>query len=375
MDSSSSANSVPTPSGPACSVLVDDPAILDRALVAGSVNWEQVRGEWALLCVPSLVPTYVERVLRLAQALGHPFKPEELPQLKELFRTKAQAGYEKSPYSRLLVRYGSATPPEKGLLWQLNIVVVSPLDQAQQFVSARPPEEFEAFPDAMVMDVATSLAETGTEKGGAQRSLSILDIGGGTGRNALALKSFGHKVTVLDSNGVMLDALYRRLAQLPTPNGVKVIEGSVLDDRILLPKNNFDYVILTGVLPYFSSLEELQQVFERVAIALKSGGQVLLDAFVASDGYEPTQLAQEMGRISDAMMFTPSMLDAAIAGTALTLVADADAWTYEMDHLSPKAKEARQWLESWALAQRIFALPVGQRPPISLRWLRYQKAA
>ena len=371
MDSSSSAQSAPTPSGPACSVLVNDPALLDRALAAGSVNWEQVRGEWALLCVPSLVTTYVERSQRLAQALGSPFKPEELPQLAELFRTKVQEGYDKSPYSRLVVRYVTAMPPAKGLIWRLDLVVVSPQDQAQRFVSARPPEQFEAFPDAMVMDVAAALAETD----GAQRSLSILDIGGGTGRNALALKRFGHKVTVLDSNGVMLDALQTRLAQLPTPNGVKVIEGSILDDRILLPKNSFDYVILTGVLPYFSSLEELRQVFERVAIALKPEGQVLLDSFVTSDGYEPTQLAQEMGRVSDAMMFPPAMLEAAIEGTALTFVADEDAWAYEMAHLSPEAKEARQWLESWALAKRIFALPVGQRPPVSLRWLRYQKAA
>ncbi|MEM1427630.1 MAG: hypothetical protein AAGF75_13900, partial [Cyanobacteria bacterium P01_H01_bin.130] len=99
-----------------------------------------------------------------------------------------------------------------------------------------------------------------------------------------------------------------------------------------------------------------------------------LDAFVTSEGYEPTQLAQEMGRVSDAMMFPPAVLEAALEGTALTLVADDDAWDYEMARLSPEAKTARQWLESWALGQRIFALPVGQRPPVSLRWLRYQKA-
>ena len=341
---------------------------LEQALMTGALNWERSQGEWALLCVPSLVPMYGQRIQRLAQALGYPFTAAEVAQLQATLQRKIQAGHDASPYSRLVVRYGTVPPPDRGLMWKFETRVVSPQDQAGQFVAARPPETFEAYPDAMVVATVQILIETLGE------SLSILDIGGGTGRNGLALADLGHRVTVLDSNGVMLQALEERLAQRSHPRAMTVIEGSVLDERVIFPRDSFDVVILTGVLPYFSSLAELQRVFERVAIALKPGGQVLLDAFVTTDGYEPSPLAQEMGRVSDAMMFPPALLAAAIAGTGLSLVEETDAWAYEMEHLSTEAKQARQWLESWALAKRIFALPEGQRPPVTLKWLRYTKA-
>lgn len=344
-----------------------DPAVLDRALMSGALGWEGVRGEWVLLCVPSLVPTYVERIQRLAQGFGHPFTAAEIPRLQAMLQSKIQAGCEASPYSRVVVRYGTMSPPNRGLAWKMETVVVSPQDQAARFVAAHPPQEFEAHPDAMVMATAAAM--------GQGRSLNVLDIGGGTGRNGLALAAVGHQVTVLDSNGVMLQALDERLAQVSAPSQVTVVEGSVLDERILLPTDRFDLVILTGVVPYFSSLAELQRLFGRVAATVRAGGQVLLDAFVTTDGYEPTQLALEMGRISDAIMVPPSVLERAIAGTGLTLVAEEDAWDYEMTHLSSDAKQARQWLESWALAKRIFALPPGQRPPVALKWLRYAKGA
>ncbi|MEM9770670.1 MAG: class I SAM-dependent methyltransferase [Cyanobacteria bacterium P01_D01_bin.73] len=363
---------MPSPSSksaaPSCSVLVTDPKLLDRSLVAGAIGWERQQGSWVVLCVPSLVPVYVERAQRLAYAFGHPFTAEEMPRVQEMFREKVKAGFSASPYSRLVVRYGTAPPPERGLVWQLETFVVSPQEQAEQFVVNRPPEQFEAFPDAMVMAVADAVSTDA-----AAPSLDILDIGGGTGRNGLALAAAGHQVTVLDSNAVMLRALGDRLAERSEKSQVTVIEGSVLDERVVFPSNGFDLVILTGVLPYFSSLEELQQVFQQVAIALKPGGQVLLDAFVTTDDYQPTGLAREMGRISDAMMFQPSTLDEAIAGTGLGLVGEDDAWAYEMENLEPEAKEARQWLESWAMAKRIFALPKGQRPPVVLKWLRYSK--
>ncbi|MEM9244884.1 MAG: methyltransferase domain-containing protein, partial [Cyanobacteria bacterium P01_F01_bin.153] len=168
-------------------------------------------------------------------------------------------------------------------------------------------------------------------------------------------------------------ALGDRLSKLPEADQITVVEGSVLDNNVVFPTNCFDLVVLSGVLPYFSSVEELKEVFNRVAGALKAGGQMLLDAFVTTDGYQPNQLAREMGRVSDAMMFPPSMLKTAVAETGLVLVEEEDAWAYEMANLQPKAKQARQWLESWALAKRIFALPKGQRPPVVLKWLRYGK--
>ncbi|MEM6502856.1 MAG: class I SAM-dependent methyltransferase [Cyanobacteria bacterium P01_C01_bin.89] len=357
---------MPPSPAPSCSVLVTDPQLLDRALMGGAVSWERLQGSWAVLCVPSLVPTYVERAQRLAQAFGHPFTAEEMPRLRELFREKVQAGYDASPYSRLVVRYGTVPPPDRGLMWQLETVVVSPQNQAEQFIVNRPPDQFEAFPDAMVMAVATEMGADG-------QILKVLDIGGGTGRNGLTLATAGHQVTVLDSNEVMLQAFGDRLAKLPNAEQITVIEGSVLDSNVVFPTNCFDLVILSGVLPYFSSLEELKEVFSRVSGALKPGGQVLLDAFITTDGYQPNQLAQEMGRVSDAMMFPPSMLAAAVAQTGLGLVAEEDAWAYETANLEPKAKQARQWLESWASAKRIFALPQGQRPPVVLKWLRYGK--
>ncbi|MGD1851175.1 MAG: class I SAM-dependent methyltransferase, partial [Cyanophyceae cyanobacterium] len=236
----------------------------------------------------------------------------------------------------------------------------------------RQPNQFESFPDAMVMAVAAKISAE-KQGNGAARALRILDIGGGTGRNGLPLAAAGHQVTVLDSNEVMLQALGDRRSQQPEDHPITGIEGAGFDSNVVFPTNSFDLVILSGVLPYFSSLEELRKVFTQGAKALMSGGQILLDAFITTEPYEPTQLAREMGRVSDAMMFPPSLLEMAIAQTGLTLVSEEDAWTYEMENLEPRAKEARRWLVSLALAKRIFALPKGQRPPVILKWLRYLK--
>ncbi|MGD1852258.1 MAG: class I SAM-dependent methyltransferase, partial [Cyanophyceae cyanobacterium] len=266
---------MPPSPAPSCNVLVTDSKLLDRALVGGAVGWERLQGSWAVLCVPSLVPTYVERAQRLAQGFGHPFTAEEMPRLQSLFREKVQAGYDASPYSRLVVRYGTAPPPDQGLMWQLETVVVSPQNQAEQFIVNRPPNQFESFPDAMVMAVAAKISAEKQGNGEAS-ALRILDIGGGTGRNGLPLAAAGNQVTGLDSNEVMLQALGERRSQQPEDHPITVIEGAVLDSNVVFPTNSFDLVILSGVLPYFSSLEELRKVFTQGAKALMSGGQILL---------------------------------------------------------------------------------------------------
>jgi hypothetical protein len=84
-------------------------------------------------------------------------------------------------------------------------------------------------------------------------------------------------------------------------------------------------------------------------------------------------LARQLSYVTDSFLLTPSELAEAIAGLPLRLVSDESALDYERAHLSPTAWAARAWLDSWATGDRLFALNPDERPPLSLRWLVYER--
>jgi SAM-dependent methyltransferase len=94
--------------------------------------------------------------------------------------------------------------------------------------------------------------------------LSILDIGGGSGRFAIPLAERGHSVTVIDISQLALKLLHSR-----RPFGVSTRLGDFLAQNF---ENPFDVVIGMESIWYFTSIT-FERLFAKIHSVLRPGGR------------------------------------------------------------------------------------------------------
>lgn len=354
------------PEEPITPTVVTDPDRLDRALLQGAHAWEASRGELALLCVPGMIDLHVRRLEMLAAVLGYPFSPEEMARVRATVAQNVEEGFAASPYSQLLVRYSPAPPPHRGLVWDIRPVAISYSDRAKLFLQYRPPQDCDRYPDAKVLDLAATLRDQAPAA-----TIPVLDVGAGTGRNAIALAQQGHLVDAIEFTPEMLDTI-RQLAK-DAGVAIDLIEQDIRDPAFTPKLDRYGLIVLTGVVQYFSDPAQLAHLLAKLAPALRPGGKIVMDCFVTTDGYDPTPLARQLSYVTDSFLLQPAELARAIASLPLRVVSDEPALAYEREHLPPEALAARAWLDPWATGDRLFPLGEQQRPPISLRWLVYER--
>jgi SAM-dependent methyltransferase len=107
----------------------------------------------------------------------------------------------------------------------------------------------------------------------AAAGLDVLDLGGGTGGDAVRLAGQGHRVTVVDPSPDALAALDRRAAEanLEPPGGVTGVLGDTTDLAEHIQPASFDLVICHGVLEH---VDDPGQALAATAAALRPGGYV-----------------------------------------------------------------------------------------------------
>jgi SAM-dependent methyltransferase len=196
----------------------------------------------------------------------------------------------------------------------------------------------------------------------------VLDLGAGTGRNALFLARRGHPVDAVElvpGLGALIGAQATE-EKLP----VRVIVGDLFE---VGPELGRDYrlVLLGGVAADFREPPELGRALGLAADRLAPGGYVVLGVHVARPGYEPDETARQWAQQCCAMFFTSRELAVAIRELGLELVADDSAHDYEATHLPEKEWPPTPSYAEWALGQHMFALGRAECP-IELRWLVYR---
>ncbi len=97
----------------------------------------------------------------------------------------------------------------------------------------------------------------------------VLDLAGGTGRNAFFLASLGHRVLVLERSGSALLRIRDRLAKEPLP--VHPVFFDLEDESLPLPPGPF----AGAVVSYFVH----RPLLHRLADHLISGGLLLIEGF------------------------------------------------------------------------------------------------
>jgi SAM-dependent methyltransferase len=217
-------------------------------------------------------------------------------------------------------------------------------------------------PDARVWALAGETADASTCR--------VLDIGAGTGRNALALARRGHPVDAVEI-APKLAHIIRSEAERESLD-VSVIERDVfatMDDV----RRDYQLIVASELVPDFRTTQQLRSLFELAAHCLASGGRLLFNAFVPREGYTPDDASRELGQQCNTMVFTWEEMSKAIDLLPLELVADDSAYQYEKTHLPEGAWPPTAWFANWASGLDVFDV-AREESPIELRWLVYQKA-
>ena len=197
----------------------------------------------------------------------------------------------------------------------------------------------------------------------------VLDIGAGTGRNALALARRGHPVDVVELTAKFADMI-RSDAERESLD-VRVIQRDVfatMDDL----RRDYQLILVSEVVPDFRTTQQLRGVFELAAQCLAPGGRLVFNAFLARHGYTPDNAARELGEQMYTSMFTRDEMSTAAAGLPLELVADDSVYEYEKAHLPDGAWPPTGWYAEWVSGLDVFDVE-RENSPIELRWLVYQK--
>ena len=325
--------------------------LLRRAVTSGRIR---------LPAVPALLDDYQALCERSFAALGVTFNAEQQARLKSVLAGQLAAAYAASPRAEIVIAYES--PVGLNVNYTVTPSAASLGETYDHWVATREPPYFGTTADARV----TALAAESP----APAACPVLDIGAGTGRNALALARRGHPVDAVELSGKFAAILREEAGRESL--AMRVIERDVfasLDDL----RRDYGLVVLSEVVSDFRTTAELRRMFELAAACLASGGRLVFNVFLPQVGYTPDTAARELGLQVYTSIFTYPEVAAAVAGLPLSLVADDSVHDYEQQYLPAGAWPPTTWYADWVSGLDVFDVP-RHESPIAMRWLVYRMA-
>jgi SAM-dependent methyltransferase len=332
---------------------------LQRAMARRLHRRSIASGEISLPAVPGMLEEYVAMCAGLFESLGRGFTDEQLDSLRGILRDQLNEAFTASPRSEIVIAYNA--PVGTVLNYHVKSRWWSVEGAYENWIATREPPLFGSEPDARVWALANEAADPS--------AYPILDLGAGTGRNALALARRGHPVDVVEmtasfANGILAEAQRDALA-------VRVLQRDIfatLDDL----RRDYQLILLSEVVSDFRSTDQLRGVFELASHCLAPGGRLVFNAFVARRDYTPDESALQLGQQCYTTIFTQLQMADALAGFPLVLVSDESVYDYEKDHLPTTSWPPTSWYPDWVSGQDVFDVPRADRP-IEMRWLVYEQ--
>lgn len=336
--------------------------VLRQAMLRRLPRRLEAKGELQLPAVPALLEHYVKIFEQLWDSIGRKFAAPELAEFRASLSDALARAYAASASAKVVVSYECDPQPKRSVTWRVVAMAGTLEEEYADWVRTRTLPLFGKSPDAKVMDVARSL--------GSPPGVSVLDVGAGTGRNALPLAREGFAVDALEP----APALVRLLAEAARAESLplRIVTANVLDEGLTLPRSDYRLVFLSEVVSHFRGVAQLASLFRVAAASLAPGGLLLFNAFLAEAGYKPEELARQLSQTMWCTLFTRRDLDDALEGLPFERVADEPAASYEREHLPDGHYPSTGWFEGWSSGQDLFDLPP-DRAPMELRWLLYRK--
>ena len=318
-----------------------------------------VTGEITLPAAPSMIDEYVTMCDTLFAGVGRRFTAEQLAQVRTVLEGQLAEAYAASPRSTIVISFNA--PVGTVLNYHVRPQWWTVEGAYENWISTRKPPLFGTEPDARVWALAKEAADP--------RTHGILDIGAGTGRNALALARRGHPVDVVELTPKFADMIRSDAARELL--NVRVIQRDVFSTMADL-RQDYQLILLSEVVSDFRTTQQLRGTFELAAQCLAPGGRLVFNAFVAREGYTPDNAARELGQQMYTSIFTQHEMSTAAAGLPLELVADDSVYEYEKAHLPDGAWPPTGWYAEWVSGQDLFDVE-REQCPIEMRWLTYQR--
>jgi SAM-dependent methyltransferase len=318
-------------------------------------------GQITVPAVPSLIDEYVRMCDNLFASVGVQYSPDEFAQLKTVLKVQLAEAFRTSSRSNIVISFHA--PFGTALNYRVNIESGTLASAYDGWVGTREGSLFGVEPDARVSALAAEAADPSTYR--------VLDIGAGTGRNALALARRGHPVDAVEM-APKLAHIIRSEAERESLV-VHVIERDVFasTDEV---RTDYQLIVASELVPDFRTTEQLRAMFELAAHSLAPGGRLLFSTFLPREGYTPDDAARELGQQCNTMIFTWDEIASAIDLLPVQLVGDDSAYDYEKTHLPEGAWPPTAWFADWASGLDIFDV-AREESPIELHWLVYQKAS
>jgi SAM-dependent methyltransferase len=337
-----------------------DRSVLHEAMVRRVYRRTMAEGQIRVLAVPGLIDEYAQLCSNICASLGVAYTPEQSFQLKKVLEAELAKGFKASQRSEIVISF--QLPFGTGLNYHVKAEWWTIEADYDHWVGTRPEPLFGTEPDARVLALASEAADPRTHR--------VLDIGAGTGRNALALARRGHPVDAVEMTPKFADVM--RSEAESESLGVRVIQSDVFTAMEDV-RDEYQLIVLAEVVPDFRTTHELRGMFELAADCLAPGGQLVFNAFLARPGYTPDGTARELGQQCNTMIFTRDEVTSAAADLPFELVADDSAYEYEEAHLPEGAWPPTGWFAGWASGLDVFDVP-REQSPIELRWLVYRKS-
>ncbi|WP_373693119.1 class I SAM-dependent DNA methyltransferase [[Mycobacterium] holstebronense] len=329
------------------------------AMVRRFYTRAQTSGEIRLPAVPSMLDEYVTMCSAVFAGLGKPFSDDELDRLREVLQGQLAEAYSHSLRSHIIISYNAPIGPT--LDYTVRAQWNSVADAYAAWLDTRKPPLFGTEPDARVWHLACEADDPAAHP--------VLEIGGGTGRNALALARRGHPVDVVEMTPKFAEMLTTDAAAESLD--VRVIVRDVFEDADDL-RDDYQMMVLSEVLTDFRSTAELRSLFELAARCLAPGGRLVFNSFLAHDGYEPDSAAREFCQQVYSGLYTRNEMAEASAGLPLQLLSDESVHDYEKAHLPEGGWPPTSWYIEWISGQDAFRT-TREDSPMELRWLIYQR--
>ena len=166
-----------------------DASMLREAMARRLYRRSVADGQVTLPAVPSMIDEYVTMCDKLFAAVGvRNTRPKNSLQLRVVLEAELAKAYTASSRSNIVISFHA--PFGVGMNYRVTPDAVTVGDAYDQWVAAREGPLFGTEPDARVSALAGEAADPSSHP--------VLDIGAGTGRNALALARRGHPVDAVE---------------------------------------------------------------------------------------------------------------------------------------------------------------------------------